>query len=55
MILKDFDPNDPSAGESDERPGYCESDHRPGATISGLGAGGLYSKDISATCIWIKC
>ena len=42
--LKDFDPNDPSAANQTKAQGIANQINRPGATISGLGAGGLYFK-----------
>ncbi|HYM89725.1 MAG TPA: conjugal transfer protein TraF [Nitrospiraceae bacterium] len=42
--LKDFNPNDPSAANQTKAQGIANQINRPGATISGLGAGGLYFK-----------
>lgn len=42
--LKDFDPNDPSAANQTKAQGIANQINHPGATISGLGAGGLYFK-----------
>ena len=42
--LQDFNPNDLSAGNQARAQGIANQINRPGATISGLGAGGLYVK-----------
>ena len=42
--LKDFNPNDTSAANQAKAQSIANQINRPGATISGLGAGGLYFK-----------
>jgi hypothetical protein len=42
--LKDFNPNDTSAANQTKAQSIANQINRPGATISGLGAGGLYFK-----------